>query len=284
MHSIIDLHTHSKASDGDYSPAALMQLARENHVSLLALTDHDTVAGDEKAREAAREEGIIFIPGIELSANWGQTCIHVVGLNVDTENPPLKDACVRAEHLRAERAEKIDARFKSLGIDHLLKDVKDIFPDVVNVSRAHFARALIRRAVVKNEQEAFDRFLGAQGPAYVPTGWPELSDAIALISQAGGVPVLAHPLRYRFASDLAGDALVEAFVTAGGQAIEVISGSQIPQCSSRCAVWARKYGLFASTGSDFHRLSTVRPMLGHQPELPADLNCVTELLDLPKPQ
>ena len=230
-----------------------MQLARENHVSVLALTDHDTVAGDEKAREAAREGGIIFIPGIELSANWGQTCIHVVGLNVDTENPQLKDACVRAARLRAERAEKIDARFKSLGIDHLLKDVKDIFPDVVNVSRAHFARALIRRAVVKNEQEAFDRFLGTQGPAYVPTGWPELSDAIALISQAGGVPVLAHPLRYRFAS-------------------------------SRCAVWARKYGLFASTGSDFHRLGTVRPMLGHQPELPADLNCVTELLDLPKPQ
>ena len=282
MHSIIDLHTHSKASDGDYSPAALMQLARENHVSVLALTDHDTVAGDEKAREAAREGGIIFIPGIELSANWGQTCIHVVGLNVDTGNPPLKDACVRAAHLRAERAEKIDACFKSLGIDHLLKDVKEIFPDVVNVSRAHFARALIRRAVVKNEQEAFDRFLSTQGPAYVPTGWPELADAIALISRAGGVPVLAHPLRYRFNSDLAGDALVEAFVTAGGKAIEVTSGSQVPQCSTRCAAWARKYGLFASTGSDFHRITTARPMLGHQPELPADLRCVTELLDLPK--
>ena len=189
---------------------------------------------------------------------------------------------MRAAHLRAERAEKIDARFKSLGIDHLLKDVKDIFPDVVNVSRAHFARALIRRAVVKNEQEAFDRFLSTQGPAYVPTGWPELADAIALISRAGGVPVLAHPLRYRFNSDLAGDALVEAFVPAGGKVIEVTSGSQVPQCSTRCAAWARKYGLFASTGSDFHRITTARPMLGHQPELPADLRCVTELLDLPK--
>ena len=134
----------------------------------------------------------------------------------------------------------------------------------------------------KNEQEAFDRFLSTQGPAYVPTGWPELADAIALISRAGGVPVLAHPLRYRFNSDLAGDALVEAFVTAGGKAIEVTSGSQVPQCSTRCAAWARKYGLFASTGSDFHRITTARPMLGHQPELPADLRCVTELLDLPK--
>lgn len=278
---MIDLHTHSKASDGDYAPSDLVSLAREHGVSVLALTDHDTLDGIAQAREAARQNHITFVPGIELSTNWGTTCIHVVGLHIDTENDALKNACIGAAQLRRERAEKINARFQSLGIENLLSEVYVLFPDVINVSRAHFARALLHRGVVKNEQEAFDRYLGTRAPAYVPTGWPELRDTVSLIYRAGGIAVLAHPLRYRFDSPLAYDALVQSFVNAGGKALEVSSGSQVPQCSTQCAAWAKKYGLFASTGSDFHRICSSRPVLGHQPPLPDGVRCVTELLNLP---
>lgn len=273
----IDLHTHSWESDGDFAPEKVVDLAVECGVSVLALTDHDTLQGNLAARKEAVSRGIRFIPGIELSCNWGKLCIHITGLKVDPEDKTLNAICEKTLKLREERAVEIDRRFQKLGIAGILDLVKQMFPEVENISRAHFARALIERAIVKNEQQAFDRYLGTNAPAYVPAAWVELPEAVKLIKAAGGIPVLAHPMRYKFRTDLAREALVQDFVEAGGIGLEVTSGSQSPHYSALCEQWVRRYGLYASTGSDFHRISKERPMIGAQTPLPEGLPCVLEL-------
>ncbi len=275
---IIDLHTHSTASDGDFAPHALVDLAHLNGVSVLALTDHDTLAGNAEAASRAKELGMRFIPGIELSTNWGTTCIHIVGLNVNRENKPLKDKCEEIASLRRARAAKIAHRLDALGIPDTLEDVKAKFPEVKNISRAHFARVLQSRGVVKSEQEAFDRFLGSAAPAYVPTPWPTLAESLTLIKGAGGVAILAHPMRYKLKSKLSLDALLEEFLDVGGLGIEVSSGSQSPAYSSVCEALARNYHLYASCGSDFHRVGSERPYPGSQPALPKDLPSILEFI------
>ncbi len=274
----IDLHTHSTASDGDFSPAALVDLAHQNGVTVLALTDHDTLRGNTEALVRANAYSMRFIPGIELSTNWGKTCIHVVGLNVDPENAALKGKCEEIAELRTSRAAKIAHRLEALGIPDTLEDVHAKFPKVENISRAHFARVLLARGIVKNEQQAFDRFLGTEAPAYVPTPWPNLEESLALIKGAGGMAVLAHPMRYKFKSKLSLDVLLEDFVKAGGVGIEVSSGSQSPAYSPICEAMARNYHLYASCGSDFHRVGADRPYPGSEPELAKDLPLILDLV------
>ena len=274
----IDLHTHSTASDGDFAPVSLVDLAHQNGVSVLALTDHDTLSGNGLAYLRARELGMRFIPGIELSTNWGKTCIHVVGLNVDPENTALKNKCEEIAELRTMRAAKIAHRLEALGIPDTLENIHAKFPKVENISRAHFARILMARGVVKNEQQAFDRFLGTEGPAYVASPWPELEESLTLIKNAGGVAVLAHPMRYKFKSKLSLDALLEDFVKAGGAGIEVSSGSQSPAYSPVCEAMARNYHLYASCGSDFHRVGAERPYPGSEPVLPKELPFILDLI------
>jgi len=276
--SRIDLHTHSNASDGALTPAALVEFAQNCGVQTLALTDHDCVCGLKAAQERAEALALRFIPGIELSVNWADTCIHVVGLGIDAKEGALLEACASVSKLREERSHRISACLERLGIAGMFEAVYDTATNRDNISRLHFAHALLARGIVQNEQEAFDRFLGVGRPAYVATAWPMLEVGIALIHAAGGVAVLAHPGRYRFAQGWQREALVLAFARAGGDALEVSSGSQSSEFTQICATWVRDLHLLASSGSDFHRPDGARPLPGAQAGLPTDLPCVLERL------
>ncbi len=191
-----DLHCHSTVSDGALSPTELVQRAYEQGVTSLALTDHDTVAGLSEAQAAATEAGITLIPGIELSASWQNKCFHIVGLGIDPEFPPLRDATRSLQLMRTERAEKIAAKLEKKCIPGALEAVKKAAGNGM-ITRSHFADFLLSQFHVSSQQEAFDRYLGAGKAAFVSTTWTDMELAINWITQSGGIAVLAHPLRYK---------------------------------------------------------------------------------------
>ena len=274
----IDLHMHSTASDGTLSPTELMRFAAECGCNTVALTDHDTTAGVSEARSEAHRLGIRFIAGIEVSSLWGGRSIHVVGLGIDDTNPVLTRKVREFEVSRTRRAAQIAEKLAALGIAGMLEKATAFAENKLNVSRVHFALALLEAGAVKNQQEAFDRYLGDGKPAYIMAPWPTVAEAVDLIHTAGGIAVMAHPGRYHFKNDWTVDELMKDFAAAGGEAVEVISGSQQPDFTPRCLAWAREYKLLVSTGSDFHSKTGTRPMPGTQGQLPAGYTSVLSKL------
>ena len=274
----IDLHMHSTASDGTLSPTELMRFAAECGCNTVALTDHDTAAGVSEARSEAHRLGIRFIAGIEVSSLWGGRSIHVVGLGIDDTNPVLTRKVREFEVSRTRRAAQIAEKLAALGIPGMLEKATAFPENKLNVSRVHFALALLEAGAVKNQQEAFDRYLGDGKPAYIMAPWPTVAEAVDLIHTAGGIAVMAHPGRYHFKNDWTVDELMKDFAAAGGEAVEVISGSQQPDFTPRCLAWAREYKLLVSTGSDFHSKTGTRPMPGTQGQLPAGYTSVLSKL------
>ncbi len=274
----IDLHMHSTASDGTLSPTELMRFAAECGCNTVALTDHDTAAGVSEARSEAHRLGIRFIAGIEVSSLWGGRSIHVVGLGIDDTNPVLTRKVREFEVSRTRRAAQIAEKLAALGIAGMLEKATAFAENKLNVSRVHFALALLEAGAVKNQQEAFDRYLGDGKPAYIMAPWPTVAEAVDLIHTAGGIAVMAHPGRYHFKNDWTVDELMKDFAAAGGEAVEVISGSQQPDFTPRCLAWAREYKLLVSTGSDFHSKTGTRPMPGTQGQLPAGYTSVLSKL------
>ena len=274
----IDLHMHSTASDGTLSPTELMRFAAECGCNTVALTDHDTAAGVSEARSEAHRLGIRFIAGIEVSSLWGGRSIHVVGLGIDDTNPVLTRKVREFEVSRTRRAAQIAEKLAALGIPGMLEKAPAFAENKLNVSRVHFALALLEAGAVKNQQEAFDRYLGDGKPAYIMAPWPTVAEAVDLIHTAGGIAGMAHPGRYHFKNDWTVDELMKDFAAAGGEAVEVISGSQQPDFTPRCLAWAREYKLLVSTGSDFHSKTGTRPMPGTQGQLPAGYTSVLSKL------
>lgn len=274
----IDLHMHSTASDGTLSPTELMRFAAECGCNTVALTDHDTAAGVSEARSEAHRLGIRFIAGIEVSSLWGGRSIHVVGLGIDDTNPVLTRKVREFEVSRTRRAAQIAEKLAAHGIPGMLEKATAFAENKLNVSRVHFALALLEAGAVKNQQEAFDRYLGDGKPAYIMAPWPTVAEAVDLIHTAGGIAVMAHPGRYHFKNDWTVDELMKDFAAAGGEAVEVISGSQQPDFTPRCLAWAREYKLLVSTGSDFHSKTGTRPMPGTQGQLPAGYTSVLSKL------
>lgn len=274
----IDLHMHSTASDGTLSPTELMRFAAECGCNTVALTDHDTAAGVSEARSEAHRLGIRFIAGIEVSSLWGGRSIHVVGLGIDDTNPVLTRKVREFEVSRTRRAAQIAEKLAALGIAGMLEKATAFAENKLNVSRVHFALALLEAGAVKNQQEAFDRYLGDGKPAYIMAPWPTVAEVVDLIHTAGGIAVMAHPGRYHFKNDWTVDELMKDFAAAGGEAVEVISGSQQPDFTPRCLAWAREYKLLVSTGSDFHSKTGTRPMPGTQGQLPAGYTSVLSKL------
>lgn len=269
---------HSTASDGTLSPTELMRFAAECDCNTVALTDHDTAAGVSEARSEAHRLGIRFIAGIEVSSLWGGRSIHVVGLGIDDTNPVLTRKVREFEVSRTRRAAQIAEKLAALGIAGMLEKATAFAENKLNVSRVHFALALLEAGAVKNQQEAFDRYLGDGKPAYIMAPWPTVAEAVDLIHTAGGIAVMAHPGRYHFKNDWTVDELMKDFAAAGGEAVEVISGSQQPDFTPRCLAWAREYKLLVSTGSDFHSKTGTRPMPGTQGQLPAGYTSVLSKL------
>jgi 3',5'-nucleoside bisphosphate phosphatase len=245
-----DFHSHSYFSDGELSPTALVQHAAANQVQLLALTDHDTVAGVAEAQDAATQAGLKLVTGVELSALWEGREIHVVGLDFDPEASALVLHLQRQQARRRVRGQEMAAAFSRLGI-------RDTYTEVCklarydNITRPHFAQVLVQRGVVSTMQKAFDRFLKSGKPAYVAAKWPTIEKTVSAIQAAGGLAVLAHPLRYRLTPGKL-RALLTVFKTAQGDAVEVVTATHAKAEQARMSQLAVEYGFLASQGSDFH--------------------------------
>lgn len=273
----LDLHVHSNASDGVYRPAEVVRKAYDNGVEVLSLTDHDTVSGLAEAAREAERLGMRFINGVELSCTWGEKTIHVVGLGMKAFEP-YKELTDKLSRMRDERAKQMAAKFDALGIYNTYTQALSLAGNKLNLSRRHFAMALLERGTVGNEDEAFERFLKDDGPAFVQTNWMKLSEAMNIIAKTGGVAVLAHPGRYNFKSPYNIMDLLEEFKALGGDAIEVTTGSHFVGENERFMRIAENMGFLASTGSDFHGFKPGRPEPGMQEALPAEMPTVLELL------
>lgn len=268
----IDLHAHSTASDGLLTPAALVRRAAGQGVRVLALTDHDTTAGLAEAQAAADAAGVTLVAGVEMSVNWARRTLHVVGLDFDPANGDLGAALGGLQAVRRDRALRIARRLRGAGVADSLAGAERLAAGGVP-GRMHFARFLVASGAVRSPQEAFRRYLVRGRVAAVRSEWPPLAEGVAAIRAAGGIPVLAHPTRYGFTRAWLRDA-VEAFAEAGGRGIEVVTGGDGPGDRDSAAALARRFGLRASIGSDFHDPDFPWRELGRLDSPPADLTPV----------
>jgi predicted metal-dependent phosphoesterase TrpH len=247
----IDLHCHSNVSDGALPPGDVVRRAAERGVNVLALTDHDEIAGLDEAREAARAAGIRFIDGVEISVTWRGKTIHIVGLGVGAGLGDLALALAQVRAGRLGRARRMAADFDAAGIPGTLAGALRHAENPEMVGRTHFARYLAEIGVVADTKSAFHRFLVPGKTGYVPIEWASLADAVGWIVKAGGQAVLAHPGRYGLSAEALKN-LVTEFKDAGGEGIEVVTGSHAPDQYLLFGAIARTYDLAASRGSDFH--------------------------------
>lgn len=268
---MIDLHCHSNISDGLLSPAGVVRLAHANGCALLALTDHDHTGGLAEARAEAQKCGIRLINGVEISVTWRKRTVHIVGLDFDDGNADLQKLLADVRKGRLKRLEAIAAKLEKRGISGAYEGALALAANPEMVSRTHVAEFLINAGHVRNKQQAFTKYLGDGKPASVPHEWAGLAEAVAAVNGAGGLAVIAHPMRYGF-SATAKRNLFEEFKAAGGAAIEVHSGNSDKNDRLNYALLAERYGLLASAGSDFHRQGDYSGgILGACPELPG--NC-----------
>ena len=250
---LYDLHAHTTASDGTLSPAELVRLAKDHGLRALALTDHDTVAGVPEAIAAADAVGIELVPGVEVSANFGNVPVHVLGLFVEYREPWLVEFFDEAGKRRIDRVHEMVAKLAKLGIDI---EPEEVFARSSHgtVGRPHVAEVLLERGVVATLTEAFTRYLAEDGPAYVGYDKVTLEDAVELIQRAGGLASLAHP--YVLEND---DLIADMNVL---PALEVYHRDHSPEQIADYEALAEKLGLLATGGSDFHRPSGNEPELG----------------------
>lgn len=247
----VDLHCHSTASDGLLPPAEVARRAAANGVEMLALTDHDDIAGLPAAREAAEACGIAFVSGVEISIEWEGTQIHVVGLNFDPAGEALNAGLAAIRSGRIDRARRMSAELEKVGIGNTFDGAMRYAENPNLISRAHFARYLVEAGVCKDVRSVFESYLVPGRPGYVDHRWAGLAESIDWILDAGGIAVVAHPARYRISSGAMRRFLGE-FRDRGGQAIEVVSGSHSLDDVGTFGRLAREFGFMASRGSDFH--------------------------------
>jgi predicted metal-dependent phosphoesterase TrpH len=277
MHQRIDLHTHSSCSDGLLAPAALVDLAAERKVELLALTDHDTTCGCDAAESACNRHGIGFVPGVELTALWREREIHVIGLGIERSHAPFIAHCERVLELRRERIRAMGQRLTHAGLPGAELAAEALL--AAAPTRAHLARALCSRALAATVQAAFDRWLKRGRPGYVGAAWPDLGCAVRCITAAAGLAVLAHPHRYQVSNGVLRE-LVAEFKAAGGVGIEVSLAGMGPGDADRAATLARRFDLAGSIGSDFHEPGLPWRPLGRFAKLPDRIMPITARLGL----
>ncbi|MGY0215795.1 PHP domain-containing protein [Endozoicomonadaceae bacterium StTr2] len=265
----VDLHCHSTASDGSLPPSDVLQRAREQGVSLLALTDHDTTRGVRELLDKGIPEDIRLLPGIELSTRWGTKEIHIVGLGFNIKAPLLESVERLQASSRQRRAEhiagKLGRRMK-IPAETVLQETM-VFSGGNPPVRPHFADWLIEKGAVTEREQAFRRYIGANKVGNLSKFWPYMSQAVKWIKEMGGIAVLAHPGKYRVSpSQLR--AIIKDFAEAGGEAMEVTGGMQPPGQAEQMARLADEFGLMASCGSDFHHPDSSWIELGKVGKLP----------------
>ncbi len=251
---VADLHTHTNCSDGTFTPEALVDLACQNHVAALAVTDHDTVDGCERAAIRSREKGIDFVPGVELSIEYdlpGSGHLHVLGLFIDYKNPDLQQTLTQLKKARTLRALKILSRLNSLGMrittDELASVVKDSSP-----GRPHIVELMLKKRYISDNMEGYTLYLAKGKPAYVPKQKLTLPVAIQLIHKAGGLAILAHPVSLRYANYARLGEEILKFKELGLDGVEVFYPSHDYYFTKWLLDFTRKYFLAISGGSDFH--------------------------------
>ena len=266
----IDLHTHTTYSDGSATPEELIALAGAKRARAVAVTDHDTVAAIVAARTAAERVGIEFVAGIEISAEYSPGTMHILGYCIDDESVTLAAKLGELKEAREKRNPQIADRLRSLGFDISYDEVVQVARNQV-VGRPHFARLMIEKGYVASIQEAFDRFLEKDAAAYVEKARLSPAESIALIHEAGGVAVLAHPYQLKLPSHEELDQLVGELAGFGLDGIEAVySRHSVAERASYSEVAAR-HSLLVTGGSDYH--GSYKP----------DISIVTGLGDLDVP-
>lgn len=274
----IDLHVHSNCSDGTLSPRELVDHAIKNGLAAFALTDHDTVDGLDEAikyaahlrtlqesaqgvsvpSDEAEKESVCavtsavpeIIPGIELSTEYQGADIHVMGLYIDYQNETFRNRLQEFVDSRTNRNRKMCDMLQQAGVSITYEELLAANPGAV-ITRAHYARYMLEKGYVKSRQEAFDRYVGDHAPCYIPREKITPAQAVELLLQAKGAPVLAHPILYHMSDDRL-DTLVRELKGVGLMGIEAIYSTYSPADERQMRALAAKYGLFISGGSDFH--------------------------------
>jgi predicted metal-dependent phosphoesterase TrpH len=268
-----DLHCHSVVSDGTLTPEALAERAKANGVNLWALTDHDELGGQQRARAAADALKIDYLAGVEISVTWMGQTIHIVGLGIDADHLGIIEGLRRTREGRGNRAKMMAEQLDKVGIPGAYEGALQFAGNHQLISRTHFARFLVEQGVCRDTEEVFKKYLVEDKPGYVPHQWATLDDAVAWIKAAGGVAVIAHPGRYDF-NAMQMDELYKHFKDIGGLGIEVITGSHSPDQYKTYGKIAQQYGFLASRGSDFHDPNESHIDLGTLPHLPENLTPV----------
>ena len=272
-----DLHCHSTVSDGTLEPEALAARAKAGGVELWALTDHDEVAGQQRARAAAQREGLAWLSGCEISVTFAGVTVHIVGLGFDADDAALREGLAHTRGGREARAREMAAGLAQIGIHGAFEGSLPYVGNPELISRTHFARFLVERGFCADTSEVFRRYLTEGKPGYVEHRWAKLGDAVRWISAAGGVAVIAHPARYKF-TPTEEYALFSEFKAHGGRGVEVITGSHSAAEAIKYGEMALEFDLLASRGSDFHSPTESRTDLGTLPDLPGTLTPVWQAL------
>ena len=273
-----DLHCHSVVSDGTLEPEALAARAKANGVELWALTDHDEIGGQHRARDAALALGMDYLTGTEISVTFAGITVHIVGLGFDPDDAALTQGLHATRGGRRERALEMADGLAKVGIRGTYEGALQYVGNPELISRTHFARHLVETGVCADTQEVFRKYLVEGKPGFVPHRWATLKHAVTWITDAGGIAVIAHPARYKF-TPTEEYALFTEFKAHGGRGVEVVTGSHSSDDAIRYTATALEFDLLASRGSDFHSPDESHIDLGALPALPAQLTPVWEALD-----
>ena len=271
---LIDLHVHSAASDGSYAPAEVVRQAKEGGLKAMALTDHDTIDGVAEAVAAGGRLGVEVIPGVEVSARYPGGTMHILGLLIDYTNGHLDQRLAVLKRARAERNPQIIAKLNALGIPISMAQVEAISRGG-QMGRPHIARALLEAGYVQDLQEAFDQYLGWRRAAYVSKFRFPQEEAIAMIRDVQGVPVLAHPFTLGLGSAFALRNLLIELKNLGLAGLEVYYSEHTPEQEALYLKLARELGLLVTGGSDYHGANKPEVTLGR---MPSQANLTYELV------
>ncbi|MEP1445578.1 MAG: PHP domain-containing protein [Paraglaciecola sp.] len=248
----IDLHSHTHYSDGHLSPKELVDRAHNMQVDVLAITDHDTIDGIQTAidYQSQQKRAMQILSGVEISTSWHNFDIHILGLNVDHTNAQFLARLEQQSQERDRRAQQMSDKLAKVGIANVFEDAKEL-AGVGQITRAHFARVLVQRQVVRDFDSVFKKYLGKGKKAHVKPKWISIEQAITWIHDAGGKAVLAHPGHYDMTTKWL-KRLVAEFADSGGDGMEVIHSHLTPVRKKLLADIAAEHDLQASSGSDFH--------------------------------
>ena len=247
---MIDLHVHTTASDGQYTPSQIIQKAAEKQIKVIAITDHDTIAGIEEAISEGEKLGVKVVPGIEINISFPTGEFHLLGHGITKPSDSLKSIVENVLKNRTERNALIIEKMNADGVPLTMEELSADFPDTV-IGRPHFAAELVKYKVVKTRQQAFDQYLARGRKWYVPRVCTNLDEAIVAIRESGGVPVIAHPMSLYLSWGRLPDFLTDCYEK-GVIGIEAFHpGARVTECL-RLEELGRKIGFIITAGSDFH--------------------------------